>query len=200
MKSGFRDLVDYCENNSQSFGDVLLDIRRTSEKMYKIFLDLAMPAIALKTFKESMIVDKLSKNITESEEAFALLVFENNFERWKWQAEQEHIKSNGGSISNGEAPDVLYQKKVKKRRDDRDTAGKWLSIGLERFNELAKGVRKARSERLEYEERLFALYCDEDEQLELFSKRMKRKELDKERVDNKQKKVMAVNMLDINTV
>ena len=200
-KSNFRKLFDHCEESGDKIGDVLLDTERTSVELYKTFLDLAMPAIALKTFKESMIIDKLANNVTSSEEAFGILVFENNFDRWKWQAQQEQIKKSGGVVSLMEAPDVLYQQKVKKRRDDRDTAGKWLQSGVERFNSLLAKIRDIRKVRGEFEERLFTLYGEEEEQLDTIFRKPKRKELEVEvNSPNKKKKVLALNVLNIETV
>ena len=84
----------------------------------------------------------LSSTVTIGEEAFAILVFENNFKRWIYQAEEQ---KGGEEQSQLVVPDVLYQQKVKKRKDNRDTAGRWTDEGMEHLNFFIKAVREYKS-------------------------------------------------------
>ena len=73
-----------------------------------------MPDISVRTYDHFKYFNSLSKVLTVAEEAFAVLVFESNFNRWVWQAENDVLRrqrlENGTSIQDidEDAPDLLY--------------------------------------------------------------------------------------------
>ena len=73
-----------------------------------------MPSISNYSYGSRILFNSFSKVVTESEEAFAYLVFENNFKRWIYQAEatrRDGMEPNDDDDSTASIPDVLYQKK-----------------------------------------------------------------------------------------
>ena len=163
-------------------------------------------------FKEKMICDKLSDTVTVFEEAFAILVLENNFDRWVYMVEEEMkqnscestvreedeetIISNKNNFVN--IPDVLYQKNVKVRKDNRQTAGRWTDEGMERLNELLMLIKDSRNDerRQLVEDDLMERYVNHaDNNMEAYNRRKRRLELEDE--NSKKKKVVVHNMLDI---
>jgi len=171
-----------------------------------------MTSTANVRFKEKMICDKLSDTVTVFEEAFAMLVFENNFDRWIYMVEQEMKQINGESTGREEEeqtnisnknnfrniPDVLYQKNVKTRKDNRQTAGRWTDEGMERLNELLMLIKDSRNNERRHlvEDDLMERYVNyADNSTEAYNRRKRRLELDDE--NSKKKRVVVHNMLDI---
>ena len=94
-----------------------------------------MTSTATVKFKERMAYEKFSDAVTIFEEAFAVLVLENNFDCWIYLAEKTLKKhnetvDNDTESSDDDAPPVLYQQKIKTRKDKRETAGKWTEEGM----------------------------------------------------------------------
>ena len=138
--------------------------------------------------------------VTSSEEAFALLVLENNFDRWVYQADRQRRKQIGIDDDNdaGEVPDVLYQKKIKKRKDNVHTAGRWTDDGLERFNDLLLKVQEVRELRGEYEEELNDMYVVREPSDMYSSKVEKRNRDERDEAENqRKKKVVVMNVLNV---
>ena len=97
------------------------------------------------------------------EEAFALLVFENYFDRWHYLAESKRmsLEDNGTTCPPlQDVPDVLYQKKVARRKDNVYTAGKWTDEGIERYNIILGEVEERRNcnDRKDFEKRLDEMF------------------------------------------
>ena len=138
--------------------------------------------------------------VTSSEEAFALLVLENNFNQWVYQAERQRRKQIGIDDDNdtGEVPDVLYQKKIQKRKDNIYTAGRWTDDGLERFNDLLSKVQEVRELRGEYEEELNNMYVVR-EPSDMYSSKVEKRNRDERDKDKNQrkKKVVVMNVLNV---
>ena len=159
-------------------GDELLDHNRVNKEVLKTFLDIAMPAVSKSSFKNCAPYEELSDLVTQSEEAFAFLVFENNFSRWMFNAKREFV-DNGGILRGVDAgkeedyrlsemiPDTRYQINCKSKKDQHQgkKAGRWTEKGFERYNELLSKVSVARRERREgsFEEDLQAMYSTEVE-------------------------------------
>ena len=162
-----------------------------------------MPALAKGNFKQQMAFEPLTTVVTAAEETFALLVLENNLERWIFLANKEITLASGSTREFGVTPDVKYQKKVKKRKDNRETAGRWTEQGMKRFNEVSKLVLRVRmgSGRDPFFKRLMEAYELDDDVSDWYAKR-KRKRIEEEEIrkNGHTSKVRAVNMLDLGTI
>ena len=142
-ENNFTKLVNYCRRQGDKFGTKLIDYANLDIDLLECYLNIAMPTMSTVHFKDMMSNTSLSTTVTIGEEAFAILVFENNFKRWIYQAEEQ---KGGGELREECVPDVLYQQKVKKRKDNRDTAGRWTDEGMERLNFFIRAVREYRSD------------------------------------------------------
>ena len=169
-------------------------------------------------YSSRILFNTFSRVITELEEAFAILVFENSFDRWLYQAdskisapsnyteeqtvtvEEGTIAIQGSTVTGNDAiPDVLYQKKVKKRKDNVVTAGRWTDAGLGRYNELLTKVQEARKGRGVFEDSLKETYVmtePSDLYLDKLDKR-NRSSTDNEHNARKKKKVQVKNVLNV---
>ena len=94
-------------------------------------------------------------------------------------------------------PDVLYQQKVKKRKDKRETAGKWTTEGMNRLNSLITMVQDGRNgeRREQFEEELQDMYIKHaDKNMELMAKNKRKREMDE--MNSRKKGVVIQNVLD----
>ena len=195
----FTKLINLCKYKGRNFVNTLLKYERMDKNILFCYLNIAMTSTATVKFKERMTYEKLSDAATIFEEAFAALVFENNFDRWVYFAKQKlnrvneketnndddsnqsvgSLTNSGSDESNDEPiPDVLYQQKIKKSKDKkREAAGKWTPEGMERLNELITMVQEGRNEaaRDEFEEGLQQQYVDyAEENLDVVKNKRKR--------------------------
>lgn len=213
-----KKLVKFCQDNGRQFGDKLLDYDNMDIETLKYFYDISMPSISSYMYSSRILFNTFSQVITESEEAFAILVFENSFDRWLYQAdskisapsndteeqngvtvEEGTITIQGSTVTGNDAiPDVLYQKKVKKRKDNVITAGRWTDEGLERYNELLTKVQEARKGRGVFEESLKETYVmTEPSNLYLDKLDKRNRSTDNEHNARKKKKVQVKNVLNV---
>ena len=93
---------------------MLLDYETMNKDVLICFLNMSMCGSANVRFKERMVYEKLSDAITISEEAFAILVFENGFQRWEYQARMERDKK----IKEKTSKQIKKKKKEKQTNDD----------------------------------------------------------------------------------
>ena len=142
IENNFTKLINYCKSHGSKFGTHLIDYGNVDIDLLECYLNISMPAMSTVHFKDMMSHSTLSNTVTIGEEAFAILVFENNFNRWLHQAEEQRGLTEE---TNNEVPDVLYQQKVKKRKDNRDTAGRWTDKGMEWLNYFIKAIKEYRS-------------------------------------------------------
>ena len=199
--------------------DILLKYESTDQNILFCYLNIAMTSTATVKFKERMTYEKLSDATTIFEEAFAAFVIENNFDRWVYFAEQRvnkidaanansddgsqsvtSITNSGSDESSGEQiPEVLYQQKIKRSKDNKKEAvGKWTLEGMERLHELITVVQEGRNRetRDEFEERLQQKYVDyADNNLDTLRKKRKR-ELNQQN-ERRKKTVVVQNVLDL---
>ena len=121
---------------------------------------------------------------------------QNSCESTVREEDEETIISNKNNFGN--IPDVLYQKNVKVRKDNRQTAGRWTDEGMERLNELLMLIKDSRNDerRQLVEDDLMERYVNHaDNNMEAYNRRKRRLELEDE--NSKKKKVVVHNMLDI---
>ena len=66
------------------------------------FMNMAYCGTSNIRFKEKMFYEKLSEALTVSEEAFAILVFENSFKRWMYtlRLEEKKVNERSGNYMN----------------------------------------------------------------------------------------------------
>ena len=224
--NSFTQLIDKCKEGGKVFGDYLLDYESTDDGVLFCYLNIAMTSTATVKFKERMAYEKFSEAITIFEEAFAILLLENNFARWVYFAEKkrkeqnnslegdnnndnEDNDSNEGQSSSSSTlddsdktveniPDVLYQQKIKKRKDKRETAGKWTPEGMKRLNSLITMVQDSRNSdmREEFEEDLQDIYIKHaDSNMELMAKSKRKREI--EEMNSRKKGIVVKNILDL---
>ena len=95
-------MVNYCKDSGPVFGNKLLQYEKMDLDILFCYFNLAMTSTATVKFKERMTYKKLSDAATLFEEAFAILVFENNLSRWIHMAERKKrtTMSNRGRANN----------------------------------------------------------------------------------------------------
>ena len=135
----------------------LLQLRQENNYAYFDFVEYFVSAVIGKTHYKQNSCDKLlSQYATVSDEAFALLTFENNFDAWVDMGMRKDIsgsqvprKYTNGGKSNGEVGSSQHNKG-------------WSEEGLKRFNELFDAVKKNRAtpEAILFEEN-FRTYCED---------------------------------------
>ena len=220
----FTKLVNLCKDSGDRFGDVLLDYESLDKNILVCLLNLTMITTSNRKFKEIMTYQKLSEAITVFEEAFALLVLENNFKRWVYIGEkevnkimnddsvhfaaganEEQVGNESSSVSSSDLdsddtmPDVLYQKKVKTGINGKETAGKWTNNGMERLNELLSAMTKKRNAigRDKFEEKLQEIYVEHaDNRMKEYNRKRQKEEM--EQLNSKgSKKVCVKNVMNL---
>ena len=225
--NSFTNLIHMCKERGKNFGDALLEYDIVDRDILFCYLKIAMTSTATVKFKERMTYEKFSDAVTVFEEAFAVLALENNFDRWIYFAEKklkekkkvtidedvsansnDHDEDQSGTSysddSGGDSdksveniPDVLYQQKVKKRKDKRETAGKWTTEGMNRLNSLITMVQDGRNgeRREQFEEELQDMYIKHaDKNMELMAKNKRKREMDE--MNSRKKGVVIQNVLD----
>ena len=128
-------MIDKCENNGEVFGDNLLDYQDIDIEELMCYMNIALCGTSNIRFKEKMFYEKLSDAITISEEAFAVLAFENSFKRWMFMVkselnpsregqeneidnrEDDNLDGNNTNDDGNKVPSVLYQTNVIRKKD-----------------------------------------------------------------------------------
>ena len=207
-------MINYLKDNGPVFGNKLLEYEKMDQDILFCYLNLAMTSTATVKFKERMTYEKLSDAVTLFEEAFGVLVLENNLSRWIYMAERKRTtnmpRANDDSSTSDttneaetdaseEVPDVLYQARVKQRKDKIDTAGKWTQKGMKRLNELLTLVQEGRNgaTREEFEmslQRKYVHYADSN--VELRNKNKRKRELEEMTVVSN-KTIVIKNVLNL---
>ena len=164
IETPFNLLLQVCEQNSALLADEILDAN-IEKDAYSAFLDVCASAFFPKDkFKAHMRTNALSKVLTETEEAFALLCLENNFERWMWCAEMGKRPENLTCIDG--LPNLCYQDNPTQRKDKKINGGKWTPAGKKRMNDLLQKVAASRIDHKDFEKDLKNMYimgCSADE-------------------------------------
>lgn len=207
-----KEKVTYNEELDQfsgGFAERILKSELSSEdmKLYKIFLDIAMPAVSKHTFKQMMAFDNetMSTLLTVGEETFGFFVLENNINRWIWSANKEvAVNDDEDGSTKEDIPDLLYQKNKMRRKEaegksaSRMFAGEYKEVGLRRFNDLARLVKEHRNNRTEIENEIRKMYVKEidNEVIARMTVNRKRKH-DKDKAnDTMPKRVVVINLLE----
>ena len=205
--NSFNKLVHLCKTGDEKIADKLGSYDNVDMDVLMEYFDLSMTTLCSGGYRQSILFDKFSEVVKNAEEAFALLVLENNFDRWIYQAEVQRMKSQTRDSNmetalppSMDVPDVLYQKKVKNRRDNFQTVGKWKAEGIERYDTILKDVIRRRNDREDFEMRLKEGYnkdvSDEHKgRIELLKR--KNEKLRDEVVLKKPKKEMVMDVLKI---
>ena len=156
-------LIHQCDLDRALLADELLDLN-IEKDAYRAFLDICAAAFfPREKFKAHMRTHALSKVLTETEEAFALLSLENNLDRWLWCAERGQRPDDN---TMGSLPNLRYQENPSKRKDNKINGGAWKAAGKRRMNDLLEKVARVRGDRKEFEASLKEMYvmgCSSDE-------------------------------------
>lgn len=211
-------MIDKCENNGEVFGDNLLDYQDIDIEELMCYMNIALRGTSNIRFKEKMFYEKLSDAITISEEAFAVLAFENSFKRWMFMVkselnpsregqeneidnrEDDNLDGNNTNDDGNKVPSVLYQTNVIRKKDKKKTVGKWTDKGYKRYNDLLSLVRESRNSewRKDFEDDLQKRYIEKaDGKLKAYKKRLKIKDA---MLKPKRAKVAPQNMFDVMTL
>ncbi len=85
-----KKLLELGVKYNNKLADHLMDYDTIDKRTYKMFLDIAVPTLTGCTnFVIVQRQKKFSEYITTMEEAFSLVVLENNFARWVWLANKD---------------------------------------------------------------------------------------------------------------
>ena len=201
--SEIRKLVTLVDEKG-CIAESLLDYSSVNKNVYKKFLDLSMRALSKSSYLACMVAgEDLRKVITEGDEGFAYLIMENNINRWLHIAERKE----------GPEPHNKYQRKVKRAKNSRDSAGDWTEEGILRFFDICNKVRAKRLEegRHEFENEIKKLYELDEDAEEITARNQKRlnalgKTKNKETKAEVRKRrrlesgVTMINMFNVNTV
>ena len=136
--------------------DQIMQMRQEENIPYFDFIEFFVSSVIGKSCYKQNSCDKLlSEYVTISDEAFAILIFENNFDAWvdmgirkDTSGTQVPRKYTNGGKSKADVGSSQHNKG-------------WSEEGLKRFNELFDKVKKNRSspEAKDFEEK-FRAYCD----------------------------------------
>jgi hypothetical protein len=134
--------VDYSINS-------ILRQGRRNAKMYKVFFDNFLPCVIKKSvFDHQVDVATNDRTLcTVSDEAFALLLLENSFDRWQdiYRLQKGVVTPKRGQKRQSDVPTrytkggIVYDKTVK----NKDPKG-WSAEGILRYNELYAMVKENR--------------------------------------------------------
>ena len=205
-----KKLLNFCQIKGDKFGESLLQYDTLDIDIVMYFLDLSMPAMSVRTYDMDKVFSLLSKTLTVAEEAFAMLQFENSMKRWIWLADKEAMKHQGNieginvdstvnNLDDDKIPDMMYQKNIKKRKDNIYTAGKWTEEGLERYNEFIGIVQKRRLNTQLFERTLKAKMIEAISS-ESMRKKRKKREIAIEKTAEPKRKVIVTNILNLTEV
>ena len=148
--------------------DAILQLRKDTTGLYFNFIEFFIAPVVGKIFYKDKRCEKLvSEFVSVSDEAFALLIFENNYETWCDMIKTKNTKksgvfckyTNGGSPSGKNASSRQYQG--------------WNAEGIKRFNvlfDLVKGDREMSHARPFEED--FKAYCDKKCKIQSRSERL----------------------------
>ena len=159
-----------------------MDYQNVDKDILICYMNLVMTSISNFRFKERMVYDKLRDAITVSEEAFGMILLENNFNRWIYEGEMEKKKLSQNSTNDDddtEVPMLLYQKNYRRRKDKRISAGPWTEEGISRFNELIGRIKESRNSewRSDFEDDIQQRYVnDADNSTSAYLKRKRKAE------------------------
>lgn len=129
-------------NENDELVEKLLDYRNVNKSVYKKYLDIAMVACCDKTFVHDMTYLPMStfqELVTVAEEAFAILILENNVTKWVHIAQEKE----------GVVLQQKFQKQVNNKIDKenrKNAAGDWKEEGMIQFNKIVEMVTQTRSE------------------------------------------------------
>jgi len=204
--NSFQKLINVCKSGGKEFADILGIYDKLDMDVLMEYFDMSMTTLSAQGYKTSVLFDRFSTVVKDAEEAFGLLVLENNFDRWMYQAEVERMKLESRNNFDivlppmVDVPDVLYQKKVKKRRNNVQTVGKWTAEGIERYDKILNDVIRRREDREDFEVHLKEEYnkdVSEGHKCRIEVLKRKMEVLGDEVVMKKPKKEMVTDVLKI---
>ena len=166
-----------------------MDYSTVNTRVFRKYLDVAMPACASSSYVDDMKYgeESFDENVTVAEEAFAIIVMENNYKRWC------HIAAG----REGQTPKAKWMKQVSQASEKgRNASGKWTDEGMERFNDIVNMVQEKRDcrARSDYMAGVKRLYENEAERERIRKKRRKEMNDDDNGNSNKKKRVRVKNL------
>lgn len=130
------------KNGKLQKAEDLLKLREDPDIMEYILDELVILVVGKPTFKRKVATENVEKFVTVSDEAFAVLAYENMYDTAK--SIGHNMKTNPG-MSLSEASDGAYPTKwTSNRRGAKRNQG-WDNKGIERYNQLYKKVKEDRS-------------------------------------------------------
>ena len=114
---------------------------RHQSSFYNTFFDVFVKrVVGVRKFERHATKHLLSEFVTVTDEAFALLVYENQEERWRIMAEENHKKltKEAKCTDGGGGKDLPMSGKTRRGRG-------WSSSGMARFNQLCNDIQRERT-------------------------------------------------------
>lgn len=187
-------LVEFCLKHGPAFGEKLMigpnyltnrsqaeqqqedeekQLRQSEENNHlqclKIFFELALPHMVYSTtYMVNKTCQPISSIATTPEECFAMMIFENHFKRWVYEAHStmcKQYKEHKMPEYVDMEPLALYQQNTIVKKTNARKVGKWKSTAIERLNTLCKAHLKMKSskERARKEEELLSMFKKDKE-------------------------------------
>ena len=86
-------LIDICKDDGNHFWDILLHYKLVDIDVIVSYLNFAMTSFAIVRLTDKITFKELSVSETIFEEAFAILLLENNFDQWLYFSEKVIVKN-----------------------------------------------------------------------------------------------------------
>jgi hypothetical protein len=132
---------------------------RKNVKQYMEFVSRMLPPVYGKEiWNEAAGNKKLSKFVTASQEAFALLLYKNGYEAWSWMSSDSSSSSDGGTEIET-VPNFRYTSRSSNHVMGRNSG--WTVEGLTAFNTLYALVAKDREDNGEAFDGVLLTYYEE---------------------------------------
>ena len=129
--------------------------RQTSYNAFIYFVDRILPSINAEVTKYNGDVRcevSMSKVFTITDEAYALLMVENYYERWVTLAKNKKRNDEGGGGSQESVNENSRHEQIVRARYTGSTNGNihagWEQKGIDRFNVLARMIRERRNDKV----------------------------------------------------
>lgn len=132
----------------------IVETRRQDKDMYHDFINyFVKPVVGKRKFDDSSVKFLLSRYVTVSDEAFALLTFENNYDRWldmsirnNWAtSDVKPLYSTGGNGNQTPSNTQANQESKKGNNSSTSMYQGWSVQGIRRFNNLYDLIMRERN-------------------------------------------------------
>ncbi len=121
-----------------------MEMRKDINQYIQFVIRMLPPVCGKEIWNDAAIKTDLSKFVTASQEAFALLLYKNGYEAWSWMSSDSSSSSDGDGTEAQTVPTFKYTSKSIKHLMGRNSG--WTVEGLSAFNTLYALVTKDRED------------------------------------------------------